>query len=452
MKIFKIFIVDDDPWYGEMLKYHLSLNPDFEVYLFENAKSCLNNLHINPDVISIDYNLPDFKGDVLYKKIRLQNPELPTIVISGQEDIRIALALLKKGVYDYIIKDENTKEILWNTILNIRENASLKHKVKDLEKQLETKYSFEKTIIGQSPAIKKVFSLIANAVKTNINISITGETGTGKELVAKAIHYNSNRKKKSFVAINMAAIPKTLAESELFGHEKGAFTGAISKKIGVFEYANGGTIFLDEIAELDLSLQVKLLRVLQEKEITRIGGNTPIKFDAHIITATHKDLTQEVKDGRFRKDLYYRIIGLPIDLPPLRERDNDVLILAKHFIKAFANENGLKLPDISSEAKDKLLQYSYPGNVRELRSVIDLAIVMSDGKIILPNDITFHSNPFQDEILMSNEKTLKAYNIEIIDFFLKKYNHNVVKVARKLDIGKSTIYNLIKSGEIKNPK
>ena len=448
MSNFKIFIVEDDPWYGQLLSYHLSLNPDYEVVLFDNAKSCLDNLHQTPNVISIDFNLPDMTGEVLLRKIKESNREIPVIVISGQEEISIALDLLKKGAYDYIIKDDNSKELLWNSIVRIRENSDLRNKVEVLSEQLETKYDFEKTLLGQSPAIKKSFTFIEKAIKSNINVSISGETGTGKEVVAKAIHYISERKKKPFVAVNMAAIPKELIESELFGHEKGAFTGAVARKAGKFEEANGGSIFLDEIAELDLNLQSKLLRVLQEREVVRVGGSEAVKFDARLLIATHKDLAAEVKKGNFREDLYYRVIGLPIELAPLRERGKDVLILAKHFTDQFAKENKMKALHISEEAKEKLLKYNYPGNVRELKSIMDLACVMCDGKEIMAEDISYKSLT-ADNVFTSVEKTLKEYNADIIRYFLKKYGDNVVEVAGKLDIGKSTIYNMIKSGEIK---
>lgn len=447
MNPLKIFLVEDDPFFGELLKYHLSLNPDYQVQVFNTGKDCLKNLIHKPDIISIDFGLPDISGDQLLRKIQEHDSSIPVIVISGQEDVSVAVNFLKAGARDYIIKDENTKEMLWNSILKLRENISLKKEVEVLKKQLEQKYSFEKTIIGQSDALKKSFSLIEKAIRSNINVSITGETGTGKEVVAKAIHFNSERKKKPFVAVNMAAIPSELIESELFGHEKGAFTGANTQRKGKFEEANGGTIFLDEIAELDLNLQSKILRVLQEREIIRVGGNQSTKVDIRIITATHKNLAEEVKQNRFREDLFYRIIGLPIELPPLRERGNDILILAKHFINEYAKDNKLKPLALSLGAKDKLLKYNYPGNVRELKSVIDLACVMSDGGEIQEDDIRFNSiknnTPYNNE-----EKTLKAYTNDIIRFYLKKYNQDVMEVAKRLDIGKSTIYNLLQKKEI----
>ena len=447
MSQFKIFIVEDDPWYGKLLNYHLSLNPDYEVTVYELGKDCLNNLHLKPDVICIDFGLPDMSGDKLYSKIKSINDSIPVIVISGQEEISVAVDLLKAGVSDYIIKDDNSKNILWNSIQKLRETAGLKKEVAVLKQQLVQKFDFEKSIIGQSGPMKKIFTLIEKATKTNINVSITGETGTGKELVAKAIHYNSDRKKKPFVAVNMAAIPKELIESELFGHEKGAFTGAISRKIGKFEEAQGGTIFLDEISELDLSLQSKILRVLQEREIVKIGGNEKVKLDVRLLTATHRNLIDEVNDGNFREDLYYRIIGLPIEIPPLRERGSDILILSKYFLQEFTKVNNL--PDIkfTNSAKDKLSKYHFPGNVRELKAIVELACVMGNGKEINDDDINYTSIK-KDENFLIEEKSLREYNCDIIKFYLEKYDNNVLLVAKKLDIGKSTIYKMIQEKEI----
>jgi two-component system, NtrC family, response regulator AtoC len=443
---FKIFIVEDDPWYGEVLKYHLSLNPDYEVLLYKTGKECLDNLHRKPDLVCIDFGLPDMKGDALISKIQLFNKSIPVIVISGQDQIAIVLHLLKLGAYEYIIKDDNAKDLLWNSVLRIKENVGLRKEVEVLKEQLEQRFSFEKTIIGQSQIIKKLFSVIEKASNSNINVSITGETGTGKEVVAKAIHFNSDRRKKPFVTVNMAAIPRELIESELFGHEKGAFTGAVTRRIGKFEEAFGGTIFLDEIAELDMSVQAKLLRVLQEREVVRVGGNEQIKLDVRLITATHKDLPTQVKNNLFREDLFYRVLGLPIELPPLRDRGNDILILAKHFMDEFARANKIKALPLTNDAKDKLMKYNYPGNVRELKALVELACVMSNGKEVAPQDINFTSLKGTQEFT-AIEKTMQEYNWDIIQFYLKKYNSNVVLVASKLEIGKSTIYNLLKKYE-----
>ncbi len=447
MEPYHIFIVEDDPWYGEILEYHLSLNPDYRVTRFTTGTACLQQLHRAPDLVTIDYTLPDTTGNVLFKQIRAAMPSVPVIVISAQENVHTAVDLLKMGANDYLVKDDNTKDFLWNAIIRLRETQSLKKEVEHLREELGHRYEFDKVIKGSSPAIKRIFGLMEKASRTNINVSITGETGTGKELVAKAIHYNSDRKKRSFIAVNTAAIPAELLESELFGYEKGAFTGAQNRKTGKFEEANRGTIFLDEIGEMDLSLQSKLLRVLQERELTRIGGHEAVKLDVRLIVATHRDLGELVRRGKFREDLYYRIMGLPIDLPPLRERGNDVLLLAKIFLDEFCRENKLPLKQLHARAKEKLMQYSFPGNIRELKALMDLAAVMSEGTEVLESDVnllTSRSNDF----FLAKEMSMKEYTVRIIRHFLDKYDNNVVKVAEKLDIGKSTIYKMIQEKEI----
>jgi len=447
MSDYKIFIVDDDPWYGEILEYHLSLNPDYSITRFTDGKSCLDKLYLNPDFITVDYSLPDMTGDQLFTQIKGVQPNIPVVVISGQEDISVAVNLLKKGVYDYLLKDDNTKDLLWNTIIQSRETQKLRKEVEVLREELVQKYEFETVIKGQSPALKRVFALMEKAAKTIINVSVTGETGTGKELVAKAIHFNGDRRKKPFVAVNMAAIPSELVESELFGHEKGAFTGAITRKIGKFEEAQGGTLFLDEVSEMDLSTQTKLLRVLQERELVRVGGNEVVKLDVRIISATHRDMAAEVQAGRFREDLYYRILGLPIELPPLRERGQDILLLAKHFADEGAKVNKLGNIVISPEAKEKLLRYAFPGNIRELKAVIELAVVMSSDGEMKADDLTF-SSARSEGSFANEEKTLRQYECDIIKYFLKKYDNDVLTVAKKLDVGKSTIYKMIQNKEI----
>ncbi|GIL24440.1 MAG: acetoacetate metabolism regulatory protein AtoC [Bacteroidota bacterium] len=441
-----LFVVEDDPAYTKFLKYVMGLNPDLEPVFFTSGKECIAQLHKKPSIITLDYSLPDMEGEKVLKSIREFDPDISVIIVSAQEKIGTAVELLKAGAFDYISKDEDAKDRILNSIKNARNKTSLIREIDRLKHEITTKYEFEKSIIGTSQAIKNVFDLIEKAVKTQITVSVTGETGTGKELIAKAIHYNSKRKNKPLVAVNVAAIPKELIESELFGHEKGAFTGAASRRIGKFEEAEGGTIFLDEIGEMDLSLQSKLLRVLQEKELTRIGGNQVIKLDVRVIVATHRNLQEEVRAGRFREDLYYRLLGLPIHLPALRERGRDVLLLARHFLDQFAKDNDLKKIKLSTGAQDKLLQYPFPGNVRELKSVIELAAVMANENEIQEKDITF-TTPLRDDSLLLKEMTLQEYTYRIIRNYLNKYNNNVLEVARILDIGKSSIYRYLKEME-----
>jgi DNA-binding NtrC family response regulator len=442
----KIFVVEDDPAYAKFLKYVLELNPDFEVVFCPTGQECLNLLHLQPSIITLDYSLPDMSGEKVLQSIREFNPDISVIVISAQEKIGTAVDLLKGGAFDYISKDEEGKDRILNSINNARNKTALIKQIDFLKQEISGKYEFEKSIIGTSQAIKKTFLLLEKAVQTNIIVSITGETGTGKELVAKAIHYNSKRKNKPFVAVNISAIPRDLIESELFGYEKGAFTGANTRRIGKFEEAEAGTIFLDEIGEMDLSLQSKLLRVLQEKEVSRLGGNQVIKLDVRILVATHRNLQEEVKAGKFREDLYYRLLGLPIQLPALRERGQDVLLIAKHVLDTFSKENNLKKFKITPEAQEKLIQYHFPGNVRELKSVVELAAVMSNNNEIRPDDITFNSAG-GDQALLMKEMSLQNYMYHIIRTYLNKYDNDVLEVARRLDIGKSSIYRYLKEME-----
>lgn len=446
MNYFKLFIVEDDPFYGELLKRHLLLNPDNDVFLYKDGKECLDNLHLNPDLISLDYRLPDMSGYEVMKKAHMDYPDLPIVIVSGQEDVKTALDLLKEGAYDYFVKDNDTKDRLWNLINKLREKDRLITEIGVLKEEVGKKYNFN-NIKGNSQAIKGIFKLMDKALKTRITVSITGETGTGKELVAKAIHYNSSRSKAPFVAVNVVAIPSELIESEMFGYEKGAFTGASTRKIGKFEQANKGTLFLDEIGEVNLNMQAKLLRVLQEKELTRVGGNDVIPLDSRIIVSTNRNLADEVKKGAFREDLYYRLLGLPIELPPLRSRGNDIIFLAKFFIDEFCKENDIGTKKISSEAQDKLMKYNYPGNVRELKAIIELAVVMADGDEISVDDINFSSSDTLSNFLI-DECSLSEYNRRIIKYFLEKYDNNVVLAAKKLDIGKSTIYRMLKNNEL----
>ena len=350
--------------------------------------------------------------------------------------------MLKSGAVDYFVKSKDIREKLLNTVELIKERQGLKQKISRLEKEVEKKYNFQDRLIGSSSNFQALFPLIEKAAATNITVTISGETGTGKEEIAKAIHYNSSREKSGFVAINMAAIPIELAESELFGHEKGAFTGALQSRIGKFEEADGGTLFLDEIAEMELSLQAKLLRVLQEKEVVRVGSNKPLKINTRIIAATHRNLLDEVKKNRFREDLYYRLYGLQINLPPLREREKDIILLAKYFITQFCKDNQLPVKKMSAKAQNKLLAYHFPGNVRELKSIIELAVVMSNNDMIESDDILFSQSNFETELLSQN-LTMEQFEKKIILHVLSQCNGNVIQAAEKLNIGKSTIYRLL---------
>lgn len=439
---YKIFIVEDNKLYANVLKKQLSQNDSYLVKVFENGRDCIANLAENPDVITLDYTLPDMNGKEILTKIRDNSPNSHVIIISGQNDINTAVGLLKNGAYDYIMKGPDTRERLANIIKNIHESDKLRAENTYLRDVVKEKYDFKNLIKGNSREIEHVFDLMEKAVKTTISVSITGNTGTGKELVAKGIHFNSSRSSKPFIAVNVSAIPEGLIESELFGHEKGAFTGADFKKIGKFEMASGGTLFLDEIADLNLNIQAKLLRIIQERELTRVGGSEIIPLDVRIITATHKKMSTMVSEGMFRQDLYYRLLGLPIEIPPLRERGNDVILLAKYFVNDFCKENGMNLKSISEDSKKMILTYPFPGNVRELKAIMELACVMTNDDIIDAEHLNMSARENVNNLL-ATEKTLEKYNEEIIFHFLNNYNNNVRLVASKLNIGKSTIYRMI---------
>ena len=443
----KVFIVEDDMMYSKMLGYKLSMDPDFDVEVFNDGASFLKKLHLNPSVVTLDHSLPDISGLDLLKKIKKDYPSVNVVVLSAQEDLSIAVEMLKEGAYDYIIKDTGSLDKIWQLVHHATEKRNLQQEVELLTNEITAKYNFQEYIKGSSAPMQRVFSLLEKSARANITVSITGETGTGKELAAKAIHFNSDRLKKPFIAINVAAIPKELIESELFGYEKGAFTGADQSKAGKFEEANKGTIFLDEISEMDISTQSKLLRALQEREITRLGSNKIIPLDLRVVVATHRDLLQEVKEGRFREDLYYRLLGISIEMPPLRDRGNDIILLAKIFVNDFCKMNGIQRKDLSQDAINKLLKHQFPGNVRELKSIAEIAVVMSDGNNIEEEDINFGQRNFVND-LITEELTLEEYDSRIIKWYLNEYNNNVLIVAKKLDIGKSTIYRMIKEGKI----
>ncbi|MBI3143562.1 MAG: sigma-54-dependent Fis family transcriptional regulator [Bacteroidetes bacterium] len=384
----KIFIIEDDMFYSKLLKSTLDKVDRYDVRVFGNGTDAIQHLYEKPDIITIDHNLPDMSGIEILRKVREYDPNIVPIYMSGQDEIQVVVQAYKDGAKDYIMKEENAVLLLQKSLENIAENLRLKREIEELrDKAIE--YGKYSSIIGESPAMHKVIRLMEKVANTDLTVLITGESGTGKEVIANALHYNSNRKRKPFVAVNMGAIPIDLVESELFGHERGSFTGASSKRIGRFEEADGGTIFLDEIAEMDMSLQAKLLRVLQEKSIQRVGGSKTINLDIRIIAATNKILADSVKEGKFREDLYYRLQGFLIKMPPLRERGNDIIILANYFKSQYAKNTRQPELALTGEAARILMQHTWPGNVRELKSVVERAIIISDNDKIETEDLIF---------------------------------------------------------------
>lgn len=386
-KKIKISVVEDEMLQFQMMKS--VINPEeYELSWFKNGQTFIDSLTEQPDIVTLDHYLPDMSGLDILEKLKMLYPNLSVIFFSGQEKVDVVVEAYKQGAKHYIIKSEKSLIEFKNALKNIQETILLRKEVEYLRTLVSDRSKYTQ-IVGESPEILKVLRLIQKVEKSNFLTLITGESGTGKELVAQAIHFNSPRKNKAFIPVNITAIPEDLIESELFGHEKGAFTGAENKRIGKFEEANGGTIFLDEIGDMNFALQTKLLRVLQDNKITRLGNNKEIELDVRILLATNKELGKLVKDGKFRDDLYYRIQQFLIHIPPLRIRENDVLILSKYFINEFCKKNKIPIKSMDKEVYKELVQHKWPGNVRELKAVVERAVLMSETDIITSDDITF---------------------------------------------------------------
>jgi two-component system response regulator PilR (NtrC family) len=382
----KILVADDEQSMREFLDIMLK-KEGYKVSLASNgeevAKLVENDLF---DLVLLDIRMPKLDGISTLKKIKASTPETIVIMITAYASADTAIKAMKEGAYDYITKPFKVEEIKL-IIKNALEKKNLQKENILLKQVVRDRFHFG-NIIGQSPKMVALYDLLEKVSPTKTNILITGESGTGKELVAKAIHYNSPRKDKPFVTLNCGAIPESLIESELFGHMKGAFTDAIATKKGLFEVADEGTIFLDEISELPLLMQVKLLRVLQDKEFKRVGGTEDIRVDVRIIAATNKDLEEAVKEKRFREDLFYRLNVIQIKLPPLRDRKEDIQILADHFLKKYSQELSKAISKISQDALQILLNYEYPGNVRELQNIIERAVALESGQELTPHNLS----------------------------------------------------------------
>jgi DNA-binding NtrC family response regulator len=385
--ILKVFIVDDDEFFGNVVKTKLESQENIDVTLFSTARDFLNGLYQNPDLLIIDYDLPGKNGIEILEEVKTRIPDAISIILSGQKELSVVVDAYEKKADRYLIKDENALVELMQNIENFRKNIHTRIELQSLQNKIIEKNRYE-NIIGESPSMKNMFRLMYKVENINIPVLVTGANGTGKELVANALHYNSSRRRKSFVAINVAAIPEDLIESELFGSEKGAFTGA-SRRSGKFEEANGGTIFLDEIGEMPLGLQAKMLRVLQENKVTRLGGNKEINLNIKVISATNKDLWEEVQAGRFREDLYFRLQGFIIQIPSLSNRGNDIVLLAKYFAASFCKQQKIENKSFNNEAIKAMMLYDWPGNVRELKSMVERALLVSDTDTITDGDLIF---------------------------------------------------------------
>lgn len=380
-----ILIVDDEKGQREILDIILK-KEGYQVTAVAGAREALERLEGDEyDIILTDLKMQGISGMDLLQRVLDENPQQCIIIMTAHGTIDSAVEAMKKGAFDYLEKPLE-RETLLLTLRRAFERLDLLRENRRLQKQLEESQGVP-TIIGTHPKMKEVYRIVNKIADTSSTIVIFGESGTGKELVAHAIHNGSSRKDKPFLAINCAAIPEALIESELFGHEKGSFTGASSREIGLFEAANSGTIFLDEIGEMNGAMQAKLLRAIQEREIRRVGGKVSIPVDVRIISATNKDLEQEIRKGNFREDLYYRLNVIRINLPPLRERGSDIITLAEFFVRKYAAADGIPLQGISKAAMKLLMDYSWPGNVRQLESVIERGVLMTESDLIQPEDL-----------------------------------------------------------------
>ncbi len=437
----KILVVDDEK--NILLVIKKALETDFDkITTVETAENAIELLDKNQyDIVITDLKLPGISGIDLLKTIREKNLDTDVIIITAFATTTSAIEALKLGAADYLQKPFNIDElrIVVNNILNTRalkeENITLK---KQLFADIETS-----GIIGQSKSTKGILDLIGKISQTDVSVMITGESGTGKELVAKAIHQNSNRKNERFLSINCAALPETLLESELFGVEKGAFTGAVNRKKGLFELAHNGTLFLDEIGEMPLAMQAKLLRVLQEFIIRRVGGTEDIKIDVRLITATNRNIEEEVKKGNFREDLYYRVNVFHIHIPPLRERKEDIPLLTNYFLRKIAKKHKRAVPTITQEAMSILENYDWPGNIRELENIIERILAFESDNIITEKSIPeFLSAPNKKDkhtiVIPSKgldiEEKLNEIRFSYMEEAMKKTNYNMTDAAKLLNM------------------
>ena len=389
----RIFVVDDDKHYARLLSYRLDKPKDHEVSVYHSGEDALDALDaFRPDLVFLDIMMPGIGGMETLRRLQLFAPDLPVVMISAQGTADVAVEAMKGGATDYITKGQDDLVRLDVVVERLKQRVQLAREVEQLRAEVAQKYGMEE-IVGDSPAMERVYQLVQKTLRGNLTVAIEGESGTGKELVARAIHFNSDPPPGEpevgpFVVVNCAAIPHELMESEFFGHEKGSFTGAHARHIGKFEQADGGTLFLDEVGELDLGLQAKLLRALQTREVTRVGGSGAIKFECRVISATNKSVLEMVRQGTFREDLYYRLFQFPIALPPLRKRGNDVLLLAQGFLEDYLEAHPkFKGKRLGADAVRAIVEYAWPGNVRELKSTVERAVLIADHDEITEADL-----------------------------------------------------------------
>ncbi len=450
----RILIVDDSEGTRKLCSKMLGKD-GYVVSEAQNGEEALKLVGGNDyDLVVTDLMMPVMDGMELLEHLKRNNPKMPVIIITAYASVATAVEAIKKGAYDYVPKPFNPGE-LQVTIQKALERRKLVEENINLKAQLKDKYDFA-NIIGTSGPMQDIYKLIDKASKSNSNVVVYGDSGTGKELVAHAVHYNSNRAEKPFVAVSCGAIPETLLESELFGYVKGAFTGANADKKGQFELANGGTLFLDEIGDVPASIQVKLLRVLQEREFIRVGGAKPIKIDIRLISATNKDLYKEVEAGNFRQDLFYRLHVVPINLPALHDRKDDIPLLAEHFLAKYCKENDKDIKGFTPEVMDQMMAYNWPGNVRELENIVQRIVTFEENEMAttesLPvnfrQQVEYHERLYKDGVENLEELVDNVEKQHIIRV-LRKTGGRRAETASRLGIDRRTLYGKIKKYRVK---
>lgn len=445
-----VFIVDDEQSISKLLSFWVKDKWGYEVELFANSESMLKKLNAKPDLILLDIMLPGLDGIETLKRVKQIDENLPVIMLSAQGRIDVAVDSIKYGAYDYFAKpiDQQKLEL---SLKNAIRNYDLVKEIQNLKENVRKEYSFD-NIISADGKMQDVFKLVSKVLDNDITVLIYGESGTGKELIARAIHYNGRRKDKPFVVVNCASIPRELLESELFGHEKGSFTGAHQRKLGKFELAKDGTIFLDEVGELEMLLQAKLLRVIQQKEFERVGGTELIKTNVRIISATNRELKEAVEQKQFREDLFYRLNSFPISIPPIRQRRADILVLTEYFVDEFNKKLERRVKGFTKKALKLIYEYDWPGNVREMENTIERCMIISEKDQLDIDDLPQHIKA-ADSSILADQQSVMFTDDNIIPFekikeksirhALKVTGGNIVEAARKLQLGRATIYRLM---------
>lgn len=454
-----IFICDDERAISKLLKYWVKDKWDYETEVFDTGEDLLKRLeNKKPDLLLLDIMLPGISGLEVLKKIRETDQQLPVIMLSAQGDVETAVDSLRFGAFDYFPKPIDVQR-LEPTVKNAIKNYELTKELENLKETVQKEYSFD-NIISADKRMQEVFKLVSKVLDNDITVLIHGESGTGKELIARAIHYNGKRKDKPFIVVNCASIPRELLESELFGHEKGSFTGAHQRKLGKFELANEGTIFLDEVGELEMLLQAKLLRVIQEREFERVGGTELIKTNVRILSATNRDLRDAVQEKHFREDLYYRLNSFPIFIPPLRHRRSDILVLTEYFLKKCNDKLSRDIKGFTKSAIKHIYDYDWPGNIREMENTIERCIIVAEKELIDVEDLPTHIKQTEDKKshtipeggLFEGDNIIPFEKLkeDAIKHALEVTEGNIVEAAKKLKLGRATIYRLMEKYRIEN--